>query len=356
MLHKIPGPKKLALSIVALALAVIAGEWADAAKPPPPPPPPPAPPGTIYFTYGAQVWRMDSDGSAKAFDHTLAGVFADNIGLNEPSSLAYGGFRWWVTVASPDGSQYDVYAYRPTGSGTVAVVQLTDLGADINWAGNARWANDGADSYMAFAANSSVDGLTRLCRIDVSSADLESFGSAIPPATTSDLVVLHTSSNSSLVGYALSPPALNAAVYGRQNAGGNPVVVVVDLDDGTEYEILNLAGSPSPAQAGHDWSRDGAKIAFRRGDSIATVNPDGSGLTNIVVGPITSKGKKTWFRHPRFSPDGQGIAFGEERNTDQVVGADQWDIDRVATTGGSIVKLTSSLTATSPKIVLGWRP
>ena len=77
---------------------------------------------------------------------------------------------------------------------------------------------------------------------------------------------------------------------------------VANADGSGETDLGIPGGSPA-------WSPDGAKIAFAVSQSqapfasdIYTVNPDGSGITQITSGPLSEA-------QPDWSPDGSKIAF-----------------------------------------------
>ena len=53
-----------------------------------------------------------------------------------------------------------------------------------------------------------------------------------------------------------------------------------------------------------DWSPDGTKIVFDRGDDLFTVNADGTGATKII-----SSSPTLFNLDPAYSPQGTQIAF-----------------------------------------------
>jgi Tol biopolymer transport system component/erythromycin esterase-like protein len=64
------------------------------------------------------------------------------------------------------------------------------------------------------------------------------------------------------------------------------------------------------------WSPDGSKIAFSSNRSLSfhiyTINPDGSGLTQLTNN-ITASAYRSWNTSPRWSPDGTKITFRATR-------------------------------------------
>jgi TolB protein len=107
-----------------------------------------------------------------------------------------------------------------------------------------------------------------------------------------------------------SPQGDALAFRGSQPCGGRfcGAIYVQALSDGSAMRQVAASGD------GPAWSPDGSRIAFVRtvhpdGDqepseySLALVNPDGSGLTDIV--PLAS----AYIIRPTWSPDGTRIAF-----------------------------------------------
>jgi TolB protein len=102
-------------------------------------------------------------------------------------------------------------------------------------------------------------------------------------------------------------------------------------------DVANLASDFSPA-----WSPDGKRIAFVRQDAldpageIYVMNADGTGLTRLTVSPGNDFS-------PTWSKDGKRIAFVSVRGEDDpgLASSDAWDIYIMdATTGGDVVRVT----------------
>jgi len=94
----------------------------------------------------------------------------------------------------------------------------------------------------------------------------------------------------------------------RTNRDGQDEIYVMDADGACQHDITNSAvDDRSPA-----WSPDGSRIAFDhffggRTQDIATMRPDGSGLTRLT----TDQGE-----YPAWSPDGKRLAFASARDGD----------------------------------------
>ncbi len=77
--------------------------------------------------------------------------------------------------------------------------------------------------------------------------------------------------------------------------------------------VSNITNSPGDSEVNPKWSPDGTKIAFRTSrdgnDEIYTVNSDGSSPTNITNNSTSDDA-------PEWSPDGTMIAFHSDRDGD----------------------------------------
>src|SRR4029453_609522 len=93
----------------------------------------------------------------------------------------------------------------------------------------------------------------------------------------------------------------------------------------------------APGDAAPDWSPDGSKLVFSPGHehrplfcSVALVNADGTGLTDLSTGQTGCEGD------PAFTPDGQRIVFGHFDDK-----ADTENIGTMGLTGGDRRRLTN---------------
>lgn len=83
--------------------------------------------------------------------------------------------------------------------------------------------------------------------------------------------------------------------------------IYVMKPDGTD--VTNITSDPAHdiPNFRHEWSPDGARIAFERNGEIYVVNRDGSGLANVTNHPARDV-------TPVWSPDGSKIAFASDRD------------------------------------------
>jgi hypothetical protein len=284
--------------------------------------------GTIYFINGATpefptnyMWSMDSDGS-NVTPLGGWGLFA------VPSRDLHNGYRWYLTVRTIPGEYYntddpndpnrtprsEIFAYRedwdPGNSDTK--VQLTNdatLQPFFPWHRFVEWApGDRTISFMA--------------------RRWEEFTPEDPPPTpfegglyTADLVY---SADGNIIGLAALPtdptlefpldadgmPILGThcwddtgtrVVYNDDWSTGSTGLWVADLSSGTRTQIFwGLARDP-------DWSPDGTKIAMTRVQSIYTIRPNGTGLTEIISPTYVGGAWCDCFGKPYFSPTGSHI-------------------------------------------------
>ena len=121
-----------------------------------------------------------------------------------------------------------------------------------------------------------------------------------------------------------------AFVSNRENDMGGGQYIYLMAADGSGVKPL----STMPDSKYPDWSPAGSQIAFSHNGDIYVINTDGSGEKNLT----NSEG---WNEHPKFSPDGQLIAWkksSDDGNFIYVMNADGSNPVQV-TTGGEIYNL-----------------
>jgi dipeptidyl aminopeptidase/acylaminoacyl peptidase len=121
---------------------------------------------------------------------------------------------------------------------------------------------------------------------------------------------------------------------GRQIFSMNP--------DGSS--LTNLTKTPGCCNSDPQWSADGTKIAFTRGDGqVAVMNADGTGLQILASDPPQG-------RDPAFSPDGTKIVFSSNR--DNYAG----QIYVMSSDGTGVTRLTNGGAFGEYDIVPRWSP
>ncbi len=108
-------------------------------------------------------------------------------------------------------------------------------------------------------------------------------------------------------------------------SNGNTEVYTMKADGSNQTNLTNNAASLLP-----DWSPDGSRIAFTKGNSIWVMNADGSNKTQLT-NPVNNEGDE----RPSWSPDGSKIAFVRQTPN----GGDIWVMNA---DGSNQVKLTTS--------------
>jgi dipeptidyl aminopeptidase/acylaminoacyl peptidase len=91
------------------------------------------------------------------------------------------------------------------------------------------------------------------------------------------------------------------AVYANCGSEMNGIWIVDADGTGQPMQIAQIACT---IPSGPVWSPDGKKIAFSANNTVYTINPDGSGQTNLTPPGFTGD--------PSWSPDGQKIAFASD--------------------------------------------
>jgi len=338
------------------------------------PAPPPVPPGKIVFVTDSGYYEMNGDGSGKK-------LVSNQLFDSQPrvSVLTYGsdGHRWWVGPAqNPQTLESDIYA-----SDGFQSIQLTSSGARDNHDGTSTvnrfgntpaWSNDGLDSFFSVAGtryilDNATGAKTRvqqvIWRVDVSALDLEQFGqAAIVPIRDGDpnvTAVVATppdtrpaylaqewhswSSDGTKVAY--------VALYGSPTTGKDLWVAdvsTVDVDGPVNALLATQIFGSSTTSTMHagQWTPAGAaeeRIAFIA-DALYTIRPDGTGLSRLAT---TGVGIDSVF----WSPDAKYVSF---RYVTQKGLKYVYDIARIPAAGGSVVNLTSDMSASIPKGNLGW--
>ncbi len=298
------------------------------------------PTGTIYFSYGIGMSKMNADGTGKTA--LPAGV------VGHPSRLLRAGKRWFlriVTIAGetyPNGNQRrELFAFPDDGG---ASVQLTnDPSLQPLHHGGFKWmpgeSLEGA-GIAGFARRWNPDGTADPANVGLYTAQVVFDGSGVPtmPATPPAFLVsagVHYDTGSTVPwpevggGWDFSPDA-DQVVVDHSSYLDIRIVTVATGDSRTLYS----GNANSPA-----WSPNGARIAFHLYSpalvygAIATIAPDGSGYkTNLkaLAG--------TWLFDPYWSPDSAHLLYTKSSGDNNF-----YDVFRVGATGGSQVNLTSDL-------------
>jgi Tol biopolymer transport system component len=160
-------------------------------------------------------------------------------------------------------------------------------------------------------------------------------GTLLGPATVAGLAVV-----------VLAVVVLGGEPSDATTRGTNGLIVYQNRNDeqgtGTLYSVRpdgtgRRAITSAPEDASPDWSPDGSKIVFSLAHgqgplfcSVALVNADGTGLTDLSTGQTGCEGG------PVFTPDGQRILFGHFDDKADTVNL--WTMDL---TGGDRRRLTN---------------
>jgi Tol biopolymer transport system component len=229
--------------------------------------------GSIAFTRGAHIWKMNPDGS---------GATQITFGTGEPAPDWSADGHKIAFYAYPDGFHADVFTINADGSGQT---QLTSNSVDDQ---DPSWSADG--TKIAFS--SKRDGARQ---VYVMNAD----GTNVTKLTNNPI-------NAGAPVW--SPDGTRIAFTESNPTGDVGQVKTMDPAGGNVSAPLFSCASPPSACFATDWSPDSlaltvTSVGGSSGD-VYRVNANGSGFTNLTPGP-----GQTLDRDGTWSPDGSKIAF-----------------------------------------------
>lgn len=301
------------------------------AKKPPKPPPPPPPEGTIYFQHSVDgdlvMSTMKGDGSEK----TILGVdycIGDQKKFGGLSRLKHGGHYWFIQFCNvegeyPGGPQVkELFAVRDDGT---MRVQLTDDPTLEN--DNRRWDPVfGIDDVnITFGAKRYIEGEEVPVDFGIYSAPIAYDGDGNIIGLSADPIRVWDTGYRIISGKYLvnvitfdwSPDETKIVLSKR---GPDTQIVIADLGTGSESY---LACGYHPR-----WSPDGTKIVFGQHCvapiGLATISPDGSDEEIIVPNSIKKGPSKGVQYKYDWSPDSKHLLY-------------TWYVDKNGPTGGYFV-------------------
>jgi hypothetical protein len=262
--------------------------------------------GRIYYFHAGpsySMWGMDSDGSNK----TWLGCFGY---FNTPSRDLHNGYRWYLAVKAIPGSYYpdgqtlrsEVFAYREDYNSSHVYVQLTDDPTlePVFWTQRVQWLpGDQTISFRArrWGESAPVEGGLYTADL-VYSADGDIIGLAAPPTAPTLEFPLDEDGVPMLDTHSWDDTGTRV-VYNDGDPGTG--LWVADLSSGIRTQIF------SGSARDPDWSPDGTRIAMSRYQSIYTIRPNGTGLTEIISPTYVNGVWCDGFGHPYFSSTGSHI-------------------------------------------------
>ncbi len=226
---------------------------------------------------------------------------------------------YWSIQAAGQGMSRDIWTIGADGHSPTPVT--TDR--PLDWC--PRWSPDG--KYVYFLSDR--DGSMNLWRAPVDESSGKVLG-ALEPQTTPSI-------DMSIFAFARTEPRM---VYENRLITGR--LLAHDLATGKERAVVTMPSSRQPV--GPDLSRDGQWLTFYsigKQEDIYVVRPDGSGLRQLTDDPFQDRG-------PRWSPDGQTIAFTSNRSG-------SWQIWLVGPDGSQLRQLTKAAAGAEP-IQAVWSP
>jgi len=292
----------------------------------------------------------------------IAVVLAAQLSLAACSDNVGPGTAGEIAFQLSDGVQFDIYSVRFTGRSVSPVVNLTSTPAPFD-EGPPAWSPDG--SKIAFSCGAGPE----LCTANADGTNAQQLTDTVganflypnwsPDASTIALVLCSGASpcplytiraDGSDLAFLVVPPAParglawspdgSRIAFTADDTGFDTEVYIVNADGSG---LTNISNNPNGADREPAWSPDGSQIAFYsyRGGvgGIHTMNPDGTGVRPLMVGPGGNL-------HPNWAPDGARLAFVSTRDG-------SWDLYVANVDGTGVLRLTNdSLTEVDPR----WRP
>jgi Tol biopolymer transport system component len=308
--------------------------------------------------------------TARRSRHAVS-LFVALLAAAVPASTAqatFPGANGRIAFTSERQGNPEIYSMAPNGS---SVTRLTELASDDR---SPAW--NFAATDIAFATNRGADSL----------GDFEIYrmlASGAGPSALTDNAVPDSSP-------AWAPDGTRLVIVRHGLTDTELVIVAADGTGTTTPLTESISSLVAPVEP--DWAANGNRIAFAAipGDAssydIFTINPDGTGLTNVTNTPTRDEREPSWSpdsaqiaysgfaasnyeirrigadgtgdfqvtnnpgaddRQPAWSPDGQLIAY-----VSRVSASGHDDIFRIGATGGSVTRLTSTA---GPDIAPDWQ-
>lgn len=287
------------------------------------------PPGIIYFgQYQGDWMSMKGDGSNKKYAPIII-----------PSYHLHAGSRWTLQGDNDFSGPPDPLGNVPfelfAANESLHEFQLTH-DPNVSWINTVppTWGKD--DSFVSFVGvkntPSGVIGGLFVIDIDWSSGT---------PVASPPMLVLEAPTTTygfwswadvNLYRHDWSPAGDEVVFMGHDSAGASQLYVA-------SFTPVVVATSHLTSGDHPDWSPDGSRIAFDRGE-IWSIRPDGTGALRLTQASATSNStqKQT---SPSWSPDGAYLAF---TNSLTKAGKTTYSVQRIAASGGAVTNLTSGLT------------